>query len=1267
MARRAQSFSRPGVGPHNLLLSNIPVDLSEQSLLRQAERHGPCSLDDVEIPRSCTGETLGLARVSYEDSRCSSAALNYWNERKPEILGGSALVVIVDPYCRVMQSLLAQVRKSGDLRPENTKKESSETVCKAARTYAIGSSSCLVRKRSIALGPGHDFGQNKRPCGQKMAEDFHREQQSKWELQPRWKEANSTTRRQTRMFARVHPHRHTNSVEAYSYYSEETKWFHGIRFNGDRVGMGAFMDYLEAHECCRVAFSMEDGAHWIFAFSKEEERDTIFAKSVLRLSKERPNNCNCVDADRAWLIYIAGVSARIAKARLGLNPRECASFIAEGVSSCSRLNSAEDVTLHATHLERENRRLANVGRRHGQHSSHTQEWYPVDDVSGTTTVRGMHKSADSSKSESSKPTSSCPAQGSPDMDLCAASGTKPQCSENDSMKPSTGCILKRSQLSPGRRNATCLDASVAECARNVQSSEHRVFPCEISVKSSLTPTRREAQKRPKIKTSGSLVSPSCPSISVMPSPGSKHSIGRNVSLDVGAGSSSVHQKSSLAVRRVESGAPRRETCGVDSEIHARNVRADTDSSESKVVDVQAFEKPLLASLKEFTAGTAGSSARSPVGAGEEQNSAAPGKDKCNERIASKLPSESSLGSCRSVFDAVSSVEVKTPSAFSAGEFPGIAYEKPTNAEKYSCNKLFRPRRFSDASNGDDRQLISDIGDVLCEQVKAWSERLYTMAVQRQVEVGKASHHKSRQQSFSSGPNAVQDPGRCLAEPKLSAKSRTSASQPFGGIESYFTGKILQEVIRAGAGSSSKPQGEEAVAQDEDCESEGSPCDVADSRSADNLLDEESCPSVDTPSKTACSASKMRSRYVDDSEESSGESSDEDSRFDHSEEPVVARRLMNRVQYSEESFGERSNFSAVCSTGRPLQIANQSVDDHRHGTRQSDTALLTLSPSRVCSRQQVRESPDYDTRKESVLASDASRAMEGTPSCLELKNTSPSTTDVVEHSSSDELSSERGAGGSGMYADDDKDSDAMFTAAVDKPVLDSSLAEDYSQSTCARARGFVKEEWRKVQAAEVPAELELRLRNNFKESKVCNAEASKSARGNRRELRKFRQELLEVSRGSDFMAMGFLTQRRKKLMFAKSRIHGMGLYACEDIPAGEFLIEYVGEVVRRAIADVREKTYERQGMGDSYLFRLTGELVVDATRKGSLARFVNHSCDPSVIARIITVNGTEKIVFYSKRALKMGEELTYDYKFAFEEEDKKVPCFCGASNCRKYLN
>ncbi|KAI8820950.1 uncharacterized protein EV422DRAFT_496080 [Fimicolochytrium jonesii] len=145
----------------------------------------------------------------------------------------------------------------------------------------------------------------------------------------------------------------------------------------------------------------------------------------------------------------------------------------------------------------------------------------------------------------------------------------------------------------------------------------------------------------------------------------------------------------------------------------------------------------------------------------------------------------------------------------------------------------------------------------------------------------------------------------------------------------------------------------------------------------------------------------------------------------------------------------------------------------------------------------------------------------------------------------------------------------------------------------------------------------------------------------------------------------LKTRRRRLKFAKSPIHDWGLFAMEPIDAGEFVIEYVGEIVRHKVADLREKVYERQGMGSSYLFRIDGVNVVDATKRGNMARFINHNCQPNCSAKIITVASKKRIIIYAHRAINPGEEITYDYKFQYE--DDKIPCFCGAKMCRGSLN
>lgn len=71
--------------------------------------------------------------------------------------------------------------------------------------------------------------------------------------------------------------------------------------------------------------------------------------------------------------------------------------------------------------------------------------------------------------------------------------------------------------------------------------------------------------------------------------------------------------------------------------------------------------------------------------------------------------------------------------------------------------------------------------------------------------------------------------------------------------------------------------------------------------------------------------------------------------------------------------------------------------------------------------------------------------------------------------------------------------------------------------------------------------------------------------------------------------------------------------------GDMVIEYAGEVIRAVLADQREKKYEamsgRRGVGGCYMFRIDDNLVVDATLKGNAARFINHSCDVSILFEI----------------------------------------------------
>ncbi|KAK9890198.1 hypothetical protein WA026_010309 [Henosepilachna vigintioctopunctata] len=133
---------------------------------------------------------------------------------------------------------------------------------------------------------------------------------------------------------------------------------------------------------------------------------------------------------------------------------------------------------------------------------------------------------------------------------------------------------------------------------------------------------------------------------------------------------------------------------------------------------------------------------------------------------------------------------------------------------------------------------------------------------------------------------------------------------------------------------------------------------------------------------------------------------------------------------------------------------------------------------------------------------------------------------------------------------------------------------------------------------------------------------------------------------------------------RSNIHGRGLFCLRDIEAGEMVIEYSGEVIRSILCDKREKEYNQKGIG-CYMFRIDDNLVVDATMKGNAARFINHSCDPNCYSKVVEILGHKHIIIFALRRIMYSEELTYDYKFPFEED--KIPCTCGTRRCRKFLN
>jgi len=131
--------------------------------------------------------------------------------------------------------------------------------------------------------------------------------------------------------------------------------------------------------------------------------------------------------------------------------------------------------------------------------------------------------------------------------------------------------------------------------------------------------------------------------------------------------------------------------------------------------------------------------------------------------------------------------------------------------------------------------------------------------------------------------------------------------------------------------------------------------------------------------------------------------------------------------------------------------------------------------------------------------------------------------------------------------------------------------------------------------------------------------------------------------------------RFRLRVGRSRIHRWGVYAAEEIPANRKVIEYTGERINR------RETKIRAARPLNYIFTLDKYWSIDGLVGGSGAEFINHSCDPNLVSRILKGH----ILYFSKRPIKKGEELTVDYRFAHDVE--RVNCSCGSEKCRGTIN
>jgi SET domain-containing protein len=141
------------------------------------------------------------------------------------------------------------------------------------------------------------------------------------------------------------------------------------------------------------------------------------------------------------------------------------------------------------------------------------------------------------------------------------------------------------------------------------------------------------------------------------------------------------------------------------------------------------------------------------------------------------------------------------------------------------------------------------------------------------------------------------------------------------------------------------------------------------------------------------------------------------------------------------------------------------------------------------------------------------------------------------------------------------------------------------------------------------------------------------------------------------------KNRRRIVARQSPIHGRGVFALKPIAKGTRIIEYKGTLITDKEAD-RRYSRMHENSPHTMLFSLDGGWVIDATRHGNSARWINHSCSPNCE---IEEEG-RRVFIDAGRDIRAGEELTYDYNLQIGEKHTKKAqrehaCFCGVRRCR----
>lgn len=154
-------------------------------------------------------------------------------------------------------------------------------------------------------------------------------------------------------------------------------------------------------------------------------------------------------------------------------------------------------------------------------------------------------------------------------------------------------------------------------------------------------------------------------------------------------------------------------------------------------------------------------------------------------------------------------------------------------------------------------------------------------------------------------------------------------------------------------------------------------------------------------------------------------------------------------------------------------------------------------------------------------------------------------------------------------------------------------------------------------------------------------------------------------GTNCQNQRFQQKQYANVSVIKTEKKGYGLRTNTDLRPDEFIFEYVGDVIGEQSFRKRMRQYDDDGIKHFYFMSLTKGEFVDATKRGNLGRYCNHSCNPNCYVDKWVVGDKLRMGIFAERKIQAGEELVFNYnvdRYGAEPQ----PCYCGEPNCTGYI-